>query len=126
VAAVEYFERKEDYPYSRTLADQLVSRWTSRRASFASILSSRSGRATYWRAHRAELCVVGWFVQQNVSYFAAYLSRLLRPLAKIEPVPATVLTSATDDIVAARNDSVTLSAAIQGRTPESASLVLTG
>ena len=126
VAAVEYFERKEDYPYSRTLADQLVLQVdeSAREFRFDSVIKKWQGYVLAGLI-ALSLCVVGWFVQQNLSYFAAYLSRLLRPLAKIEPVPATVLTSATDDIVAARNDSVTLSAAIQGRTPESASLVLT-
>jgi hypothetical protein len=126
VAAVEYFERKEDYPYSRTLAEQLVLQVDEAAQGFRfdSVIKKWQG---YMLAGLIALglCIVGLFVQQNVSYFAAYLSRLFRPLAKIEPVPATVLESVTQDLVVARDTPVTLTAAIAGRTPESATVILT-
>ena len=126
VAAVEYFERREDYPYSRTLAEQLVLQVdeSARGFRFDSVVKKWHGYVLAGFI-ALSLCVVGLFVQQNVSYFAAYLSRLLRPLAKIEPIPATVLEAITEDLVAAPDTPVTFTAAIQGRTPESAVLALT-
>jgi len=126
VAAVEYFERREDYPYSRTLAEQLVLQVdeAARGFRFDSTIDKWKGYVLAGLIVLG-LSVVGLFVQQNVSYFASYLSRLFRPLAQIEPVPATVLESVTEDIVVARDAPVTLTAAVQGRTPESAVLVLT-
>ena len=126
VAAVEYFERRDDYPYSRALAEQLVIQVdeAARGFRFDSTIDKWKGYVLGGLIALA-LFLVGLFVQQNVSYFAAYLSRLLRPLAQIEPVPATVLESVTEDLVVAPEDTVELSVAIEGRTPESASLVLT-
>ncbi len=126
VAAVEYFERGQDYPYSRALAEQLVLQVdeAARGFRFDSTVAKWHGYVLASLVALA-LFVVGLFVQQNVLYFSSYLSRLLRPLAKIEPVPATVLESVTEDLVVARDSPVTLTVAIQGRAPESASLVLT-
>ncbi len=126
VAAVEYFERGQDYPYSRALAEQLVLQVdeAARGFRFDSTVNKWQGYVLAGLIALG-LFVVGLFVQQNVLYFSSYLSRLFRPLAKIEPVPATVLESVTEDIVVARDTPVTLTAAVQGRTPESASLVLT-
>ena len=126
VAAVEYFERGQDYPYSRALADQLVLQVdeAAREFHFDSTIKKWQGYVLAGLIVLG-LLVVGLFVQQNVLYFSSYLSRLFRPLAKIEPVAATALESVTEDIVVARDAPVTLTAAVEGRTPESASLVLT-
>lgn len=126
VAAVEYFERKHEYPYSRALAEQLVLQvdQAARDFRFDSTIEK-------WRGYllagliAAGLAVVGVFVQQNVLYFSSYLARLFRPLAQIEPVPQTILESVTQDIVTARDAPVTLAVAVRGRTPQAATLVLT-
>lgn len=126
VAAVEYFEKKHEYPYSRALAEQLVLQVdaASRDFRFDSTIEK-------WRGYvlagliAAALAVVGVFVQQNVLYFSSYLARLFRPLAQIEPVPQTILESVTQDIVTARDAPVTLEAAVRGRSPQAAMLVLT-
>jgi chaperonin cofactor prefoldin len=125
VAAVEYFERGQDYPYSRTLAEQLVLQVdeAARGFRFDSTVNKWQGYALAG-VIALGLSVVGLFVQQNVQYFSSYLSRLFRPLAQIEPLPATVLESVTEDLVVARDAPVTLTAAVQGRTPESAALLL--
>jgi hypothetical protein len=126
VAAVEYFEKKREYPYSRALAEQLVLQvdQAARDFRFDSTIEK-------WRGYvlaaliTAALAIVGVFVQQNVLYFSSYLARLFRPLAQIEPVPQTILESVTQDIVTARDAPVTLTAAVRGRTPQAATLVLT-
>jgi len=125
VAAVEYFERGQDYPYSRALAEQLVLQVdeAARGFRFDSTINKWQGYVLAGLIVLG-LSVVGLFIQQNVLYFSSYLSRLFRPLAKIEPVPATVLESVTEDLVVARDTPVTLTAAVQGRTPESATLLL--
>ena len=126
VAAVEYFEKKQEYPYSRALAEQLVVQVdeAARDFQFDSTIEK-------WRGYvlagliAAALAIVGVFVQQNVLYFSSYLARLFRPLAQIEPVPQTILESVTQDIVTARDAPITLEAAVRGRTPQAATLVLT-
>jgi hypothetical protein len=126
VAAVEYFERRQDYPYSRALAEQLVLQVdeASRGFRFDSTIDKWKGYVLAGLIVLG-LSILGLFVQRNVLYFSSYVSRLFRPLAQIEPVPATVLESVTEDLVVARDMPITLAAAVQGRMPESASVVLT-
>jgi hypothetical protein len=88
VAAVEYFERRDDYPYSRALARQLV-----RQVDRATQGFRLDSTVEKWRAYALGafivlgLSIVGLFVRQNVAYFSAYLGRLFRPMA---PVAALV------------------------------------
>jgi hypothetical protein len=96
VAAVEYFERRDDYPYSKALARQLVLQVDGATRDFR--LDSTIEK---WRAYALGafvvlgLCVVGLFVQQNVAYFSAYLARLFRPMAQVEPLPPTAAEAKT-------------------------------
>jgi len=126
VAAVEYFERRSNYPYSTSLAEQLVVQVdeAARGFRFDSTVDKRRG---YLLAAFVFLCVggIGFFVQQNVLYCSSYLARLVRPFSQAKPVPATVLESITGDIVTGPNVPVVLSSAVRGRTPASAALVLT-
>ncbi len=125
VAAVEYYEKGADYPYSKGLARQLVVQVdaVSRDFAFDSTVEKWRG---YLLAGCIVLClsVVGVFVHQNIVYFSAYLSRLVRPFSAIAPVPTTILKSTTGDVVTAPNVPVTLVAEVEGRTPDSATLVL--
>jgi hypothetical protein len=126
VAAVEYFEGQSDYPYSRLLAARLVRQVdaAAREFRFDSVIDK-------WQHYVLAGCiflgllVVGVFLSRNVFYLSCYLGRLLQPFARIEPVPDTVFESVTQDTVAARDTPLTLTAAVHGRTPESATLVLT-
>ncbi len=126
VAAVEYYEGRGDYPYSKALAAQLV-----RQVDVAAQGYRFDSTIDKWQGYLLAgfvllcACVVGLFVRQNVLYISSYLARLLRPFSAIEPVPATVLESATGDIVAGVDAPVTFDVAVQGRVPESVSLVLT-
>lgn len=126
VAAVEYYEGRGDYPYSKSLASQLVRQVDSatQEYRFDSTIEKWQG---YLLACFVLLgaCVVGFFVHQNVLFFSSYLARLLRPFSAVAPAADTVLESATGDIVAGVDDPVTFELAVEGRVPESASLVLT-
>ncbi|MEN6423978.1 MAG: hypothetical protein ABFE13_01340 [Phycisphaerales bacterium] len=126
VAAVEYYEGKGDYPYSRALAGQLVQQVD--RVSQGYRFDSTIER---WQGYLLSgfillcVCVVGLFVRQNVLYLSSYLGRLVRPFSAIEPIPATVLESATEDIVAGVDAPVKFDVGVEGRVPEAVSLVLT-
>jgi len=125
VAAVEYYEGKGDYPYSKALAGQLVRQvnLVSQGYRFDSTIRRWQG---YLLFGFILLCVfvVGLFVRQNVLYLSSYLGRLVRPFSAIEPVPATVLESAQGDLVVGVDDPVAFAVAVQGREPESVTLVI--
>ncbi len=126
VAAVEFYEGRSDYPYSKALAGQLVQQ-VDRAAGgyrFDSTIEKWQGYLLLGFILLC-VCVVGFFVRQNVLYLSSYLARLVRPFAAIEPVPATVLEPATGDIIAGVDDPVTFDVAVQGRVPESVTLVVT-
>jgi len=126
VAAVEYYEGKSDYPYSKALARQLVLQVNSAAAGcrFDSVVDRRQG---YLLSGFILLCllVVGFFVRQNVLYISSYLARLVRPFSDVQAVPVTTLESMTDDIVTGPDAPVTLTASVRGRVPPSVTLVLT-
>jgi hypothetical protein len=126
VAAVEYFEGQSDYPYSKPLVARLVRQVddAAREFRFDSVIDT-------WQHYVLAGCivlglsVVSMFLSRNVFYLSCYLGRLLQPFARIEPVPDAVFESITQDIVAAHDVPVTLTAAVRGRLPASATLVLT-
>ncbi len=126
VAAVEYYEGKDDYPYSKALAGQLVRQVDDAAAGcrFDAVVDRRQG---YLLAGFILLCllVVGLFVRQNILYVSSYLARLVRPFSDVQAVPLTTLESMTDDIVTGRDTPVTLTASVRGRVPQSVTLVLT-
>lgn len=126
VAVVEFYEGKADYPYSKSLARQLVVQVDRATEGFAldSTITKWHG---YLLAGCVALClsVVTLFIGQNVHYFTSYLMRLVRPFSQVEPMPKTVLESITGDTVTGPNTPVTLSAALSGELPDSAELVLT-
>jgi hypothetical protein len=126
VAAVEYYEGRGDYPYSQALARQLV-RQVDRAAEGYQFQSTVARWQGYLLAGVVLLCllVVGLFVRQNVLFVSSYLARLVRPLSEIAPISATSLEPVTDDIVTGTDTPVTFAAAVRGRMPDSALLVLT-
>ncbi len=126
VAAVEYYEGKGDYPYSKALARQLVLQ-VDRAAEGCRFDATIDKWQGYLLSGVISLCllVVGLFVRQNVLYVSSYLARLVRPFSEIQPVPASALEVTTGDIVTGPDTPVTLSAAIKGRAPEDVALVLT-
>ncbi|MBN1359085.1 MAG: hypothetical protein JW993_00765 [Sedimentisphaerales bacterium] len=126
VAAVEYYEKGDTYPYSKGLARQLVVQVDTASRDFAFDSTVEKWRG-YLLAGCVVLClaVVAVFVHQNIVYFSAYFSRLIRPFSAIAPVPTTTFASITGDVVTAPDVPVTLTAEVKGRLPEVAELVLT-
>lgn len=126
IAAVEYYEKQSDYPYSESLARHLVRQVdeATREFDFGSTVDKKRG---YLLGAFILLCLlaVGFFVKENVAYFSSYLARLLQPFSATQPLPATILRPTTGDIVTGPNVPLTLTASIEGRIPESATLILT-
>ena len=125
VTAIEYYENKQDYPYSRALAEQLVLEVgkDSETFEFDSTVEKWQGYAL------AAIVLFGlaaaWFyVHDNYVYFSSYFARLTRPLASVEPLSSTNLESITKDIIAGPDSVVTFAAEVKGRVPEFGKLVL--
>ncbi len=125
VAAVEYREGREDYPYSRSLADQLVLQVDAqtRGMVFEHVLPR-------WHVYALSLVTALALAAASVvlvdhyQFFARYVSRLVTPLAPIEPLPATTLEALTDDLVVALGNDTEVAAVIRGRVPREGTLVL--
>jgi hypothetical protein len=125
VAAVEYYEGRGDYPYSEALARQLVQQvhQAAEGYRFDATVARWQG---YLLAGFVLLCLVvaGLFVRQNILFVSAYLTRLFRPFSQVQPVSATALDATSGDVVTSPDAPVALTAAVQGRMPESAVLVV--
>jgi hypothetical protein len=125
VTAIEYYEKRRDYPYSRALAEHLVLQIdkVSKTFRFDSTVEK-------WRAHVfAAIILTGlsasyFYVHDNYVYFSSYFVRLTRPLAAVDPVTATSLESLTKDVVVEPKTEVTFAAEIEGRVPEYGKLVI--
>ena len=125
VTAIEYYENKHDYPYSKALLEQVVLHVDKDSSEFRF-----DSTVEKWKGYAlAAVILLGfacaWFyVRDNCAYFRLYLTRLTRPLATVAPLPATSLESITRDIVTATDSEVTFAATLQGRIPEFGKLVL--
>lgn len=121
VTAIEYYENKHSYPYSKNLAECLVLQIDRNTEAFR--LDSTVEK--WWALVFAAIILFGlgtvcFYVKDNYTYFA----RLTRPLAAIDPVLVTSLESVTGDIVSKPDSQVVFRARIEGRLPESGNLVL--
>jgi hypothetical protein len=125
VTAVEYYENKQDYPYSKALAEQLVLRVEkeSEEFEFDSTIEKWQGYALGAVILFGLLAAV-FYVHDNYVYFSSYFARLTHPLASVEPMSSTHLESITKDIVAEPDSEVKFAAEIEGRMPEMGKLVL--
>lgn len=125
VTAIEYYENKQHYPYSKALAGQLVLRLDKEGGGF-----KFDSTVEKWRAYTLGavilfgLVAATFYVRDNYIYFSSYFSRLTRPLASVEPLSATHLESITKDIVAETGSEIRFAAEITGTMPESGTLVL--
>jgi len=125
VTAVEFYEEQHDYPYSRTLAEQLVLQVCKQTEGF-----KFDSTIEKWHGYILGAIVlfglgsVLFYVRANYLYISAYFARLTRPLAAVEPLASTSLQPITRDIVAEPNTPVTFTAQIEGTVPESGKLVL--
>ena len=125
VTAIEYYENKQDYPYSKALAEQLVLRVEkeSEEFEFDSTIEKWQGYAL-GAVILFGLLAAAFYVHDNYVYFSSYFSRLTHPLASVEPMSSTHLESITKDIVAEPDSEVKFTAEIEGRMPEMGKLVL--
>jgi len=125
VTAIEYYENKQDYPYSKALAGQLVLRVEKESGQFRF-----DSTVEKWQGYVLGavilfgLVAATFYVRDNYVYFSSYFARLTRPLASVEPLSSTQLESITKDLVAEPDSEVKFSAEIKGRVPELGKLVL--
>ncbi len=125
VTAIEYYENKQDYPYSSALAEQLVLLVEKDSAEYRFDAVVQKWQGYVLGAIITFGLVVTWFyVKDNYVYFASYFARLIRPTASIEALSSTCLEPITKDIVAAPDSEVNFAAEIEGHMPESAKLVV--
>ena len=126
VTAIEYYENKKDYPYSKALAEQLVLRIDKESVEF-----DFDSTIEKWQGYALGavilfgLVAASFYVRDNYIYFSSYFARLISPLASVEPLSSTRIESITKDIVAEPDSPVRFVAEIKGRLPQSGKLVLT-
>jgi hypothetical protein len=125
VTAIEYYENKQHYPYSKALAEHLVLRVDKEGGEFKfdSTIEKWQGYAL-GAVILFGLVAATFYVRDNYIYFSSYFSRLTHPLASVEPLSITHLESITKDIVAETGSEVRFEAGITGPMPESGKLVL--
>ena len=125
VAAMEYYDNEDNYPYSKALAEQLILRVNKDSESFRfdSVVEKWRGFALGAFVFLG-LSIVGFYVQHNLSFLKTYLARLAVPFASVAPVPATSLETLTGDIVSEPESMVVMSAAIKGRVPDTGQLII--
>ncbi len=125
VTAIEYYENKQDYPYSKALAGQLVLRVDKESEEFRF-----DSTVEKWQGYVLGavilfgLVAATFYVRDNYVYFSSYFARLMSPLASVEPLSSTHLESITKDLVAEPDSEVKFAAEIKGRVPELGKLVL--
>ena len=125
VTAIEYFENRQDYPYSKALAEQLVLRVDKESGEF-----KFDSTVEKWQGYVLGavilfgLVAATFYVHDNYVYFSSYFTRLMSPLASVEPLSSTHLESITKDIVAEPDSEVKFAAEIKGLMPELGKLVL--
>ncbi|MBN2313508.1 MAG: hypothetical protein JXM79_06235 [Sedimentisphaerales bacterium] len=125
VTAIEYYENKQDYPYSNALAEQLVLQVERDSAEYRFDTAVQKWQGYVLGVIITFGLVVTWFyVKDNYVYFASYFARLIRPTASVEALSPTHLESITKDLVAEPDSEVNFSAEIEGHVPGSAKLVV--
>ena len=126
VTAIEYYENRQNYPYSKALAEQLVLKIDEESAEY-----DFDSTVEKWQGYALGaviffgLVAASFYIRDNYIYFSSYFARLTRPLASVEPLSPTSLESITKDIVAEPDSPVRFVAEIKGRMPQSVKLVLT-
>ena len=124
--AIEYYEERDDYPYSKPLAERVVAQAAvaARDVDFTAVVPK-------WQAYVAGavigigaiVCMVALW--SHGAYFARYVARLTQPMAALAPLSATRLEPITGDLVVPAEQSVELAARILGRAPDSGMLEVT-
>ena len=125
LAAVEFYQQRENYPYSEPLARRMIRQfWAKVRDDDFSDTVAAWKLWLYSVVILMGVVVAGLFVRYNYTYLARYAARLGRPTASLEPLPATHLKSLSGDIVAEPNETIMMEAAIEGRLPQTGRLII--
>ncbi len=125
VTAIEYYENKKNYPYSRVLTEQLVLNVDRDCEEF-----DFDSTVEKWKGYALSavilfgLVVALFYIRDNYVYFSSYFTRLIHPLASVEPLSDTSLTLITRNIITEPDSEVTFAAEVKGREPEIGELVL--
>jgi len=125
VTAIEYYENKQDYPYSRALAEHLVLQIDKASKAFKFDSTIEKWQGYVFAAIILTGLGAGYFyVHDNYVYFSSYFARLTHPLAAVDPLTATGLESLTKDIVVEPDSEATFAAQVKGQVPEFGKLVI--
>jgi hypothetical protein len=125
VTVIEYHENRSDYPYSRSLATQLVDQ-VDRSANNVNFISTVPKATIGFLAMAAVLggILAGIFFHNHYVFFSRYFSRLVHPFSMVNPLPVTTITPITDDLTAESEKIVTPSAKLEGKIPDKIQLIL--
>lgn len=126
VTTVEYHQTKEDYPYSKSMAEHLVVQ-VEKDCSGFKFDSTVDKRPAYVCSVVILLCVsiVTFYINDNFLFFSRYFQRLVQPLSAVEPIPKTQLIPITEDITTKVYAEVDFKAALEGKQPGWVALALT-
>lgn len=127
VAAIEYYEQKQDYPYSKELAEHMIAELDERAKDFD--FKSTVGLRTSWICSlliAVAFCCISYLLMNNFTYYSRYMARMLKPASSVAPMPATELNVLSKNIVAQQDEVVQFLAAIKGRVPGRGELVIAG
>ncbi|MCF7975357.1 MAG: hypothetical protein K9N55_16190 [Phycisphaerae bacterium] len=119
VAAIEYHEQQDQYPYSRTLVEQMILAMEAQ----ANTVNFRAVVPAWptWLCSAiivVSLLAVIQLVRTHVEYMDRYWTRLTQPTAAIAPLPATTLISRTEALVVAPQAAFQMHAILKGRRPK--------
>ncbi len=125
VAAIEYYEQQDDYPYSRGLVEQMIRGLDEqvRDTNFKDTVPAWPS----WLCSGVvfiSLVAIVYLLLNHMQYYGRYLTRLVQPTAAVAPLPATELTNLTGPLLAAPQESFQMKAALSGRLPERGQLVI--
>ena len=125
LAAIEYQQQPVGYPYSESLAHTMLRQlWTEAKDDDFSATVPAGKLWLFAAILLLELAVTGWFARCHYAYLSRYAARLGRPTAALEPLPATRLRSLNGDMAVEPNEILILRAAIEGRVPQTGTLVI--
>lgn len=124
--AIEYYEDRDDYPYSKVLAERVVGQ-----AAVAARDVDFTGAVPKWQAYTSVAVIaVGLVITlaalwSHGAYFSRYFTRLAQPLAAVAPLSATQLEAITGDLLVPAEQSVEVAARVTGNAPETGTLEVT-
>ncbi len=125
VAAIEYHENQDNYPYSKELAERLVNNihQECRNDDFKTVASPWKS-IVYAVVITVCVFIAGLFLLNNIIFYTRYFNRLTQPTASIAPLPLTELELITGDIVIGADRQIKTAALIHGRLPENPKIVI--